>query len=369
MPRIGIDASRVNRKEKTGTENYSTSLIRALMQRETEHEFVLYSSGPLNGEDFTYLPSHVHSRVIRAPRLWTQGRLSLEMVFHRPDLLFIPSHTIPWVHPKNVIVTCHDLAFEVFPNCYKPQTRRELQMTTKQMVDWGTIIIAVSENTKKDLMSYYHARDDQIRVIYHGYNEEIPSYTQQFSQQLRASLHLHDPYIITVGRVELKKNILRLVMAYETLLKKKNISQKLLIVGKLSYGAQKVQDYIINHGLQKHVFLVGYLDQKSYTSLLAEADLFIYPSLYEGFGLPLLEAFACDIPVCASRTSSIPEVVGDSALLFDPLDNESIASTMYSILSRPALRNTLQVKGKNRLKKFSWEKCARETMDTFDELL
>jgi glycosyltransferase involved in cell wall biosynthesis len=376
MSVIGIDASRAAVARQTGTETYSYQLLLAfagLDDNRNGHDIRLYTPGAFDEQlaDAIARNPHVSSRIIRASRFWTQGRLAVEMLVHRPDVLFVPSHRIPWIHPRRVVVTCHDVAFVHVPDAYSPADVRRLWRATRQMVAWGTRIIAVSECTRRDLIAAFGAREDQVEVIYHGIDSDflVPQSEVGRIAQVREKYGIGDSYVVCTGRIERKKNVLRLVQAFERLVASENVSHDLVLVGADGFGADEVHAYIAAHHLQDRIHVTGYVSKPDYVALLDGADALMYPSLYEGFGFPLLEAFARGIPVCASNAGSIPEIAGDAALLVDPLSIDDIARGMMSVTSEGGLRSDLVRRGHVRVARFSWEASARATRDLLFQLV
>lgn len=369
MKIIGIDASRATYKKKTGTEYYSFNLIKNIIKLDEKNEYILYFPTPLSG-DFQNLPKNFKSKVMYFPRFWTQIRLSWEMFCHSPDLLFIPAHTIPIVHPKKVIVTCHDVGFRSYPSSYSKFQLWHLEFTTGQAVRWAKKIIAVSESTKHDLINIYKAKPQQIKVIYNGFSNEIfhPIEDKDKINEILQKYNFPEKYILFVGRLEERKNIPKLISAFDILKKKRGIPHKLVLVGKKGYKFEQIIDTIKKLKITSEVILTGYISEQDLPYIFSKADLFIFPSLYEGFGIPILEAFACGCPVATSNVSSMPEVAGKAAILFNPQKKEEIAQAIYKIISDNNLRDNLIKKGFYQIKKFSWRKCAQETLEVLEEV-
>jgi len=332
---IGINARAAFKEPRTGVEEYTYQLIKHLtmLEESKKHRFILYTKENLKWP----LP------------MWTQIRLAAEMTVNKPDVLFIPVHVLPLIHPQNSVVTIHGLEYEYYPEMYPWRHLRYLQWSTKYALKNARQIIAVSENTKNDLVKLYGGRPEKIEVIYHGV--EIPNSKFQTKQ----------PYILFIGRLEAKKNIQGLIKAFNLLKKKYQIPHKLILVGPRGYGYEnpKFRDDIIEK---------GYISQEEKWQLLKSADLFALPSFYEGFGIPILEAQAAGCPVITSNVSSMPEVAGQGAILIDPKNIEEIAEAMYKIISHSQLKKDLIAKGEQNVKRFSWPKCANQTLKILTEL-
>ncbi len=366
---IGVDASRANNIEKTGVEWYSYHIIRAMMKKDRKNRYFLYSREPLQGglED---RPGNWESRVLKWPfRLWTQLRLSWEMLINSPDILFISAHAIPFIHPhgpKRTITTLHDIGFERFPELYSPAERAYHRWAVKFALKHVDTAITVSQFSKDEMIRAYGADPEKIKVVHLAYDHE--SYRVIMDQRaINNVLHKYNidrPYLLYVGRLEKKKNTLRLIKAFARLNDK---DMKLVLVGKKGFGSEKAEAYIEKEGLKDRVIMPGWVEQDDLPYLLNGARAFIFPSLYEGFGMPILEAMACGCPVLCSNTTALPEVAGDAALLINPCDKKELARGMEMIIEDIELRNMLINRGLQRAKDFSWEKCAEETMKILEK--
>lgn len=354
---IGIDASRASTRQKTGTEIYSYNLIKNLASIDQRNKYVLYTNRALKF-DFL-LPRNFKVKIMSFPRFWTQIRLAWEMLVNQPDILFIPAHTIPWIHPKNTVVTIHGLEYEYFSKAYSKFNLWHLRKTTRLAVKWAKKIITVSENTKRDLIKFYGAKDDQVKVIHLGYRKLTVK---------DRKLKIKKPYFLFVGRLEKRKNLIRIIKAFAELKKDKEIPHQLILAGKPGYGYEQIKCSIKDLGLENEIILPGYISDDDLPYLLKKADIFLYPSLYEGFGMPILEAMSFGIPVITSNISSMPEIAGKAALLVNPKNSEEIAKAIWQILINKKLKENLIKKGREQIKKFSWEKCARETLELLESL-
>ncbi len=365
---IGIDASRTGYKQKTGTEYYSFNLIKNLIKLDKKNKYLLYSRNSLP-QDLQNLPENFKTKIMYFPRFWTQIRLSQEMFLNKPDLLFVPAHTIPIIHPKKTVITCHDVGFRNYPSSYSKFQLWHLEFTTKKAVKWAKKIITVSKSTKNDLINIYGAEPEQIEVVYEGFTNELyrPIEDDNKTKDILKKYNIPEKYILFVGRLEERKNIPRLIHAFDNLRKEKGIKHKLVLVGKKGYKSEQIIDVIDKLKLKDEVILSGYIPEQDLPYFFSGADLFIFPSLYEGFGIPILEAQACRCPVATSNISSMPEVAGEGAILFNPQKTDEIAQAIYKIISDNDLKNDLIEKGFNQIKKFSWQKCAQETLEVLEK--
>jgi len=356
--KLGIDASRAFGRKRTGTEEYSYQIIKHLAKMKIDSQVVLYlRKKDLKNIDFD-LPNNFKLKIISPSRFWTQIGLASEMMINKPDILFIPSYTVPQIHSRKTTVTIHGLEYRYFPECYSLKERFILELNTQFSIKWASKIIVPSESTKKDLIKFYKVIPDKIKVVYHGigitnHESRITNRDKNFNS-------------LFIGRLEKRKNLVNLIKAFE--LFKNNIQYpisniQLILAGKNGLGFSMIKREIQKSPYGKDIVLKDYISEKEKSELYKNADLFILPSFYEGFGLPILEAMSYGIPVICSNTSSLPEVAGGAALLINPNNPKEIAEAMNKVFSDDALRKKMIEKGFENIKKFSWKKCARETME------
>jgi glycosyltransferase involved in cell wall biosynthesis len=219
-------------------------------------------------------------------------------------------------------------------------------------------VICVSENTKRDVMRLYNTPEEKIQVIYEGYEEkyQIPNTKYQINPHFQTQ----KPYLLFIGRLEERKNIVRMIEAFEILKEKYNIPHQLVLVGKPGYGYARIEQKVASSKVKNEIREMGYVTEEEKWGLLQGADVFLFPSRYEGFGIPVLEAQSMGVPVVTANTSSLPEIAGAGAVFIDPLSGESIAEGMYQVLSDKGLRDGIIAKGLENVKRFSWQKCAEE---------
>lgn len=363
---IGIDASRATAVRRTGTENYSLHLIRELLALEEAHCFRLYfNQAPFPG----LLPEGAEQRVIGFPRLWTHFRLSAEMLTHPPDLLFVPSHVLPLIHPRRSVVTIHDLGYHYYPEAHTVFQNIYLRWSTRYNARAATCVVADSEATKRDLIHYYRIPEERIRVVYPGRDESLVPIVEPGAQaRMRARYGLSDSYLLYVGTLHPRKNLVRLVQAFAIFLRSSlSPNLQLVLAGQKGWLYDEVLTQVRKLGLTERVVLTGYVPDADLPVLLSGALAFVFPSLYEGFGLPMLEAMACETPVVCSNVSSLPEVAGEAALLVDPLDTESLVNAIGQIVTDEGLRRTLVERGLRQMQYFSWGRCAREILQILED--
>jgi glycosyltransferase involved in cell wall biosynthesis len=374
--KIGIDISRIAASARTGTEHYSYELLSALAAIDWRNEYQLYCNRlpatlPPLGTNFVL-------RSIRLPRLWTHLRLSAELASRPPDLLFVPAHVIPLGAPllrrMRSVVTIHDLGYLHFPESHTRAQRRLLRLTTAWSARVASRVIAISQATKADLVRFAGVPANKISVVYHGvaprfFGDSSPpgSPTSPRSPGSRTLVRPRTaPYFLYVGTIQPRKNLLRLIEAF-ALAAPLLGNQCLLIVGRRGWLSAPIEQRASELGIADRVLFPGYVADADLPALYAGATAFTFPSLYEGFGMPILEAMAAGVPVLTSTTSALPEVAGDAALLVDPLDTQAIADALIQLATNNDLRRDLHMRGLQRAQQFTWEQTAHATLAVFRE--
>ncbi len=361
---VGIDASRAIADRPTGTEIYSRRLIQALLSLESGHRFRLYfRTTPPPG-----LFPEAEERVIRLPRLWTHIGLAWEMAHRSPDLLFVPAHVLPPVHSRRTLVTIHDLGYLTFPQAHPWRQRLYLDLSTRWNAHAATHILTDSQATKADLTTHYGIASEKITVAYPGIDESLHPVNETAAiTAARARYDVKADYLLYLGTLQPRKNLHRLVDAVAQLAAHRaSPLPQLVLAGKRGWLCEDLFEQIERLELDKHVHLPGYVDEEDKAALLSGAIGFVFPSLHEGFGLPVLEAQACGCPVITSTTSSLPEVAGDAALLVDPEDSTVIARAMERLIDDQELRSRLSKQGLSNVARFSWHTCAETVMTVIE---
>ncbi len=368
---IGIDASRATITRRTGTETYSLHLIRNLIRQGQAHRFRLYTNAaPADGLFEGAGESRSEVRAIPFPRLWTHVRLSAEMLIRPPDVLFVPAHVLPLIHPRRSVVTVHDLGYLAYPEAHKPAERRYLTGSTRWNARQATAVLADSAATKADLVRACGIDGRKVHVVYLGRDETLAPVRD--AARLAAAWERYGiagRYLLYVGTLQPRKNLARALDAFSRIAGQAGAAGvQLVLAGKRGWLYDDLFAQVGRLGLAERVLFPGYIPDEDLPALLSGALAFIFPSLYEGFGIPVLEAGACGVPVITSNTSSLPEVAGDAALLVDPHDVDAIAEAMLRLVEDDALRAELARRGQENVKRFSWEKCARETLAVLEEV-
>ncbi len=359
---IGIDASRAARALRTGTETYSLHLIRALLDLGAEHTFTLYFNQPPGPNLFPARPN-VRLRIIPFPRLWTHIRLAAEVRARPPDVLFVPAHVLP-LAPGRAVATVHDLGYRYFPQAHPWASRLYLEWGTRHNARASRVVIADSSATRDDLVRFYRVPADKIRVAHPGLRPDIrPVHDRAVLEATLRRYGIEPPYVLYVGTLQPRKNLTRLIEAFAHVAP----PYRLVLAGRKGWLYDAILRRAHELGIGERVLFPGYVPDEDLPALMSGAALFAFPSLYEGFGLPILEAMACGVPVVCSNTSSLPEVAGEAALLVPPTDTEALAAAMNRVLADGNLRAELIRRGTERAGLFTWRRCAEQVLKALEE--
>ena len=373
---IGIDASRALRAQQTGTERYAREIIQHLLALPGAHQHTwrLYVDHQPTGDEATSitLPTHAEWCVLPARRIWTHRALAREVLRRPPDVLFVPSHVLPFVLPIRrlppAVVTIHDLGYHYFPAAHGWRQRLYLDWGTRWSVAAANRIIAISQATATDLQQVIGTPAAKIRVVH----EAVTAMPQSISlpeqiAAIRTRYAVNRPYALYVGTLQPRKNLSRLITAYEQLCKRGAATFDLVLAGNPGWLSDEIVAQAKQSQHAAHIHLTGYVTDSDLPALLAGASFFTFPSLYEGFGLPILEAQKVGVPVMTAKGSSLPEVAGDAALYVDPTDVEAIAQAMLRLSQDETLRQELIAAGQRNVQRFSWDKAAAETFAVLEE--
>lgn len=375
--KIGIDA-RIILYQRRGGAQYIYKLLEALFAIDKENEYRLLFSY-FRGADKKVIKKlkgpNVKARVLRLPNriltsMWDKFSFpSIELLLGKTDLFHIPycHHVLPL--KSKLVVTIHDLIPLRFPEWFPQKILDSFRKTHAVVLKKAQIVITDSQNSKKDIVELMGVNEGKIRVILLGIDQAYRPLEdkKELLQHLR-QYRINDRYILFVGGANENKNLIRLLQAYEIFRKNSSARHKLVLVGQRSWGYDRLLMEVKNLELQRDIIFTGYIPDEELLYIYNGADLLVYPSLYEGFGLPPLAAMACGVPVVAANTSSVPEVVADAGILINPYNVEELAQAIMNVLNDSGLRENLIQKGLLRSKQFSWEKCARETLEVYREI-
>ncbi len=359
---IGLDASRAAKAQRTGTETYSLELLKQFAQLATAEQRVrLYTAHPPRHTAWPTSP-YVETRVMPFPRLWTHVRLASELQGQPPDILFVPAHVLPFHCPVPAVVTVHDLGYLHYPEAHRPFERWYLDWTTRRHCRVARHIIADSVATKNDLVNFYGADPARITVVYLGRNEQLQRVDDLTTiATTKQRYNIEGDYLLYLGTLQPRKNLVRLVEAfYQAVTALQNSHLKLVIAGQRGWLYAEIFERVQALGVTERVIFPGYVADEDKAALLSGALAYTMPSLYEGFGLPILEAMACGTPVLTSHVSALPEVAGKAAILVNPHNTAEIATGLIALLTQPHLRQQLVTQGYCQVAQFSWAKAATQ---------
>jgi len=367
--RVGIDVQMLCRSI-TGIERYAFEIIRPMVQLNPKVEFFLYAPLPIavnlgGATNLTIRTSNLRFR--GAGTLWSQTKLPYWANQDKLDVLWVPTHRMPRLLSENIarVVTIHDLVWKHAGETMRPLNRLAERILMPDAIRLADRIVADSQSTADAIAETFPSARLNTRVVYLG----ATAFPQPKGVDALLDLGIDRPYFLFVGTIEPRKNLRRLLQAYatlDTIFRKKYI---LVIAGGKGWGNQDLALLIRVLGLEDSVRLTGYVDEMTLATIYQHALFLAMPSLYEGFGLPLLEAMSFGVPVLTSSCSSMPEVAGDAGLLVDPLSVNSIAHGMSRMLADGEYRNLLAGHAKGNAAKFSWEKASREIMEVFGEAI
>lgn len=390
MPKIGLDYTAAVH-QSAGIGRYVRELVNALANKQAGIDYRLFvadgppdppspvGNGVGDGQKNRGAAANIwHYRATRLSRRWLERlwyRLQLPLpievwtgavnLFHAPDFVLPP--TLPGTR---TLVTIHDLSFVRLPQFTMPGMSGYLNRWVPYSVKQADHVIAVSEATKQDLIELYHTPPEKISVLYHGISSDFSPNTDRTNiQRIRQKYRLNDSrFILSVGTVQPRKNYQRLVQAFAPLAHEQP-DLLLLIVGGAGWQSENIYHEVERLNLSKQVRFLGFVDEADLPTLYQTAALFAYPSLYEGFGLPALEALACGTPVVAANGSALPEVVGSAGLLVDPLDTVGLTEAMRRVLLDGTLHETLSQQGVVQAQQFSWARMAEDLVKLYEALL
>jgi len=358
--KIAIDSQATRVHSGLGT--YSRCLTDAILKTNREkHEISLISrdkKGDLNTLE----------RLI-----WENWELPNKVKRLKPDILHVPAFALPKRKPCKTVVTVPDLIGVTFPNQVGWPSRFYWGKWLPSTLKKADFIITISEATKRDVIKILGFPEDKIRVSYPSGHEGFLRKTDSKTfTPLKTQLGIREKYFLFVGTIEPRKNLARVIQAFNLFKKrfKGDVQYQLAIVGSKEFGHGQVYQNLIKEGSlnQEDVIFTGYVSHDELNSLYSFSEALVFPSLYEGFGIPILEAFASGTAVLTSTSSSLPEVAGEAAILVDPRDTEAIAHGLWEIATESELRSGLIERGFNRLKQFSWEKAAKEALDVYESI-
>lgn len=365
--KIGIDI-RETANEKAGKGYYTFHLVKALLSLDNENKYFLYSNEEI--ETFKNFDNATIKIINKKGLFWHKKVLS-DAYKEGLEIFIAPtSYIIPALHNPGkikVLITIHDLIAFLYPGNHNKKAVLVEKLTLDRALKKVKKVLSVSENTKKDLIRNFDIKESLIEIIHNAASDSFGIIEQDQCEILRESKKLPKEFIFSVGTLEPRKNYETLIEAYSKM-KAHHPEVKLVIAGKNGWKSESIFKKVEELGLKDDVIFLGYVTEDELAKLYNLAIIFAYPSLYEGFGIPPLEAMKCGCPVITSDVSSLPEVVGNSAILVNPHSVEDLKNALHKLLSNPSLQEDLKNKGLEQYKKFSWKTSARKLLAIINQV-
>lgn len=374
--RIGLDCSSAVH-QRAGIARYTRGLVAALARVGAEHTFVLVVAGGGPGSDFT-LDLGENFLVRRLPasrRLWTilwhrlQVPLAADRFIGAVDVFHSPDYVLPPLRRGKKVVTIHDLSFLRYPEGAQPSLRRYLSAAVPRAVQEADLVLADSLCTRRDVIELLGVPPAKVEVVYPGVDESFkPIEDAEALARVREHYQLESPFLLSVGTLEPRKNLIALLEAYAALRRAGGFEHRLVVAGGKGWRYEGIFTRVEELSLEGDVTFLGYVPEENLPALYCLADALVFPSVYEGFGLPPLEAMACGTPVIASDRSSLPEVIGDAGLMVPADKRDALAEAIHTLLQDGQLRGELIRKGLTRANKFSWQKTGQDLLAIYRRL-
>lgn len=365
---IGIDG-RPTQGRFTGDATYWRGLIEGLSHLDMDDEIIVYLDARLP-EPNTAISRSIRARVLSASwgRLWSAWVLPKALREDGVEVAHV-QYTIPPRMPCPAITTIHDVSFKKFPEFFSRKDRMILDRAVKYAKKRAAKIIVPSEFTRNEIVNLYGVAPDKVAVTYEGVDDQFRTMANADAADLVAEKYgIESPYVLTVGVIQPRKNLRRLLEGFAKLKQSHPCEHKLVVVGKYGWKESGLERHVKQLGLGGDVILTGYVPYEDLPALYGAADVFVYPSIYEGFGLPPLEAMACGTPVITGNRASLPEVIGEAGLMVDPFDPDFFADALDRLLFDRLLRAEMFALGLDQAANFSWDTMARQTLAIYHEV-
>lgn len=368
---IGLHPLWMDTDPNGGIATYWSCLTEHLAAIDQRHDYLIYYPDEEAKRRGAHLPAQFRSRVLSPASRWVSLPFSLPLeLLRRPVQLLHVQSLAPPVCPAPFVQTINDLAWILHPEVFPALLRLRMELMCRRSARKARKVITVSEFSKKQLIEHYGLPPEKIAVTHHGVNNVYRVVEDRAAvSAVRGRYAIHGPFILYVGKLQARKNLTRLVKAYDILRREFGLTHKLVFIGKRTYLSDDIFATIQDLGLQREVVVLGEVPLAHLPLLHSASDLFVFPSLSEGFGLPPLEAMACGSPVVTSNSTSLPEVVGDAAIMVEPCDVGALAKAMRDVLTNSELRNSLIRRGLKRVELFSNRRMAEATLAVYDEVL
>lgn len=371
--RIGINA-RYLQKEYTGIENYLLQLLLNLNKATGDNEYFLFFGNDglipeaLKSRNFKNIISKIPCNNQITKIIWSHFYLPFLARRFKLDVFHEPLFIAPLFKQCPTVITVYDLAFLRLPDCYTYRNKLYLKTLLSKSIKEADAVIAISESTKKDILDNFGS-SEKLHTVYGGVSLEFKRIDDHtVLEKVKRIYKIEGDFVLTASLITPRKNMVRLIRAFRSLRERSNYNYKLVIAGGKGWGWEAVYKEAVDSGYENDIIFCGYVPDEHLIALYNLAKIFVYPSLYEGFGLPALEGMACGCPVITSRISSLPEVCADAALFVDPYDTEELSHSIEKLLKDQLLRQTLILKGYQQANKFSWQRAAGETLAIYERV-
>lgn len=373
--RITLDISPYLHKH-AGLGRYAGELLQAMRRLAPEHEYLGLYHGTRGLKPDGALADLETFRVPMGAKPWRMSvllayyaRRNMDQSLPPSDIFHGTDHLLPPLKNSRTVFTIHDIIFRFLPQYHLPLNRWFLDLMLPKFMQRANVVIAVSENTRRDVARLMQVPADKVVVIYEGVNDQFRPINDPARWELvRRKYNLPARYILFFSTIEPRKNLVTLLEAYAQLRKQMADAPPLVVMGRKGWLYEDTLKRITELGLAQDVVLTDWVESEDVPVVLSLTEVFVFPSLYEGFGLTPLEAMACGAPVISSNASSLPEVIGDAGILLDPHDVGGFANAMLQVLSDDARRRELRARGLQQAAKFTWERAARETLAVYKRL-
>ncbi|HRN69547.1 MAG TPA: glycosyltransferase family 1 protein [Candidatus Woesebacteria bacterium] len=371
---IGIDGNEANVGNKVGIGQYASELLSQLSKFQTSTtKFQIYLKNdpnehmPKESENWQYTK-------VGPRKLWTQIGLPFHLYTtkNKPDVFFSPTHYAPRFCPVPSVISVMDMSFEYFPELFATKDLHQLQNWTRYSAKNAAKILTISEASKNDIIKFYEVPKDKVVVTHLGIRQDLGNKKETINmEKLSEKYNVSKPYILFVGTLQPRKNIERLIEAFSQLkLQNEKIQDvDLVIIGKKGWLYEPILAAPEKFNVVESVKFLDFVTDEDLPAFYKNAECFVLPSLYEGFGLPILEAMKYDCPVVTSNISSLPEAGGDAAIYCDPEDVHDIAKQIEKVVTDTNLRSDMIKKGREQIKKFSWKKSAEQTLEVLQQIV
>ncbi len=364
--RFAVDAHAIG-CHLTGNEVYIRNLLHEYARLDEIDEIIAYISKP---DAPQYLPQGIETRrVSENPYKRLGYDLPRAMRRDKPDILHV-QYTAPLFSSVPTVVTLHDVSYLEHPQYFTPYRARQLRLTVKHSVESAAAVLTPSEFSKEAILRYYAIDPDKVVVVHNAVSSEFRPIERQTAQAtILKKFGIKQPFVLMVGDLQPRKNHLGLLKAFEELIKAyPQLPHDLVFVGKETWYAKEVQKAIEKSAIKGRVHLTGFVDDRDLVQFYGACDLMVFPSFYEGFGLPILEAMASSRAVACSNTTAMPEVANAAGILFDPTSTKEMMRAMADVLRSSDLRQRLERLGGNRAASFTWEKAALKTLGVYADV-